>query len=118
MIEKLRPLMDVWGLLFRALGPSECFAIRGFTARWLLRILGLPAVLGAAVFLYYLFDRRDNNQAKAKANAKGNIFLAIFFCCVSHASAPISSAPCVTACVQPYSQKFVLEQFVAERDRL
>ena len=39
-MEALKPVMDIWGLLFRALGPSECFGIQGFSAQFMLRVLG------------------------------------------------------------------------------
>lgn len=77
VIEALRPVMDLWGLLFRALGPSECFGLKGFTARWLLRIIGLPAVMGTIVFLYYMYNRRLNGKKTAAAEAKGHCFFAV-----------------------------------------
>eukprot|EP01051_Picozoa_sp_SAG22_P021398 SAG22_NODE_4708_length_1185_cov_1.369245_2_plen_63_part_00 len=33
VIKALKPLMDMWGLLFQALGPSECYGIKGFTSK-------------------------------------------------------------------------------------
>jgi hypothetical protein len=80
VIDALRPIMDLWGLLFRALGPSECFGLRGFTSRWLLRVVGLPAVLSFCVLLYYAYDRYANAPDKARIRAKGNLFFAVFFC--------------------------------------
>ena len=70
--------MDLWGLLFRALGPSECFGLKGFTSRWLLRIVGLPVMMGTIVVLYYIYNRRANGKLSATAEAKGHIFFAIF----------------------------------------
>ena len=80
MIEALRPIMDLWGLLFRALGPSECFGLKGFTARWLLRVLGLPAVIGTIISFYYIYDRRKSGVEKANTNVKSHVFFGIFFC--------------------------------------
>ena len=80
VIEALRPVMDLWGLLFRALGPSECFGVQGFTAKWLLRVVGLPLLLTTLVSLYYVHDRRKSGAAKARTNFKGHMFFVVFFC--------------------------------------
>ena len=80
VIAALKPIMDIWGLLFRALGPSECFGLHGFTSRWLLRVVGLPGVMSFIVLIIYFINVcRDGNRA-AKANAKGNMFFVVFFC--------------------------------------
>ena len=80
VINTLRPVMDLWGLLFRVLGPSECFGLKGFTSEWLLRVLGLPGILSFFVLVYYFFDGRSNGLVKARINAKGNLFFVTFFC--------------------------------------
>eukprot|EP01047_Picozoa_sp_COSAG01_P013588 COSAG01_NODE_643_length_14566_cov_31.994194_5_plen_784_part_00 len=80
VIDGLRPVMDVFGLLFRALGPSECFGIRSFGARWVLRVVGLPGILSAVCVAYYVFDRHSNGKKKATTMLKGNLFFVIFFC--------------------------------------
>jgi hypothetical protein len=91
VIEAVRPVMDMWGLLFRALGPSECFGIAGFTAKWVLRVVGLPAVLGLGILLYWIYDRHASGAEKANFNAKSHVFFAVFFsyptiCTVSFAA--------------------------------
>ena len=57
IIEFLRPVMDLWGLLFRALGPSECYGIKGFTAKWLLRIVAMPLACGIIILGLYMHNR-------------------------------------------------------------
>ena len=80
IITALQPLMDVWGVLFNAIGPAECFGVQGFASKWVLRVVGLPAVLGAVVGVYYAYDRRNNGAPRAANNLSGNLFLAVFFC--------------------------------------
>ena len=87
VIDAIRPIMDVWGLLFRALGSSECFGLIGFSSRWLLRVVALPALLCLIVWIVYSFERRQSPE-KARIHAKGNLFFATFFCCEPF---PISS---------------------------
>lgn len=65
--------MDLWGLLFRALGPSECFGISGFTAKWLLRVVGLPAILSCIVLVVWAIDRYRVGPIKAQINMKGHV---------------------------------------------
>ena len=69
------------GLLFRALGPSECFGVKGFTAKWLLRVVGLPVILSAIVALIYLQQRLSKSVGPSKAAkaAQGQMFMVIFF---------------------------------------
>eukprot|EP01043_Picozoa_sp_COSAG02_P019551 COSAG02_NODE_946_length_15721_cov_11.468860_10_plen_125_part_00 len=81
VIAALKPVMDLWGLLFRALGPSECFGLKGFTSRWLLRVVGLPGMIATIILCYYIYDRHKNGVSKANTNAKSHIFFGIFFCC-------------------------------------
>ena len=66
---------------FCALGPSECFGPRGFTSKWLLRVIGLPSILMVIVAIYYMFDRRANGLDKARVHFKGHSFYVVFFCC-------------------------------------
>lgn len=80
MIEAMKPITDAWGLLFRALGPSECFGLKGFFSRWLLRIAGLPLVFAIIIVIVWAVDRRLNGFVKAKTRAKSHAFLAVFFC--------------------------------------
>ena len=80
VIDAIRPIMDIWGLLFRALGSSECFGLIGFMSRWLLRVVALPVILSLIVWIVYSFERRHSPD-KAKTHAKGNLFFATFFCC-------------------------------------
>ena len=82
VIDAIRPIMDIWGLLFRLLGSSECFGLVGFTSRWLLRVVALPVILSLIVCVVYSFERRQD-RAKAKTHARGNLFFATFFCCES-----------------------------------
>lgn len=69
------------GLLFRALGPSECFGVKGFTAKWLLRVVGLPVILGAIVSCVYLQQRYSKSVGPSKAakGAKAQMFMVTFF---------------------------------------
>jgi hypothetical protein len=80
VIDALRPIMDVWGLLFRALGPSECFGLQGFTSRWLLRVVGLPLIMSAFVLVVFVIHCCKRDAAYAKAQASGNFFFVVFFC--------------------------------------
>ena len=80
VIDAIRPVMDVWSLLFRVLGSSECFGLVGFRSRWLLRVVVLPVMLSLVVLIAYCFDRRHNPD-KARLHAKSNMFFAVFFCC-------------------------------------
>jgi hypothetical protein len=80
VLTALKPVMDVWGLLFRAIGPSECFGVQGFTSRWLLRVVGLPTVMGVFVLVIFVVERWQKDRYEASINAKGNLFFVIFFC--------------------------------------
>ena len=82
VMDAIRPVMDLWGILFRALGPSECFGIRGFRAKWLLRVLGLPGLMTSGCLLYYVYNRLHNREGKhqARTTFKGHMFFVIFFC--------------------------------------
>ena len=57
----------------RALGPSECFGISGFTAKWLLRVVGLPTVLGVVVLVVWTIDKYRIGPVGAQINMKGNV---------------------------------------------
>ena len=95
------------GLLFRALGPSECFGVKGFTAKWLLRVVGLPVVLSAIVALVYLQQRHSKSVGPSKAakGAKAQMFMVIFFVsaigCQSLSTRHLSQVT-VCDCVQCY----------------
>ena len=78
VVDAIRPIMDVWGLLFRALGSSECFGLIGFTSRWTLRVVVLPVILSLIVTIVYCIEK-GNNPGKAGSHAKGNLFFAVFF---------------------------------------
>ena len=69
---------QVWGLLFRVLGSSECFGLIGFTSKWTLRVVVLPFILSLLVALVYCIEK-GSSRAKAKSHAKGNGFFALFF---------------------------------------
>ena len=80
VIELLKPLMDVWSLVFSALGPGECFGLQGFGDKWMLRVLGLPVILGSAIILYHVvYDRHSNGAEAAWMNTKTFSFLSVFF---------------------------------------
>ena len=69
VIKALKQLMDIYGLLFKALGPSECYGLRGFTSRWMLRIIGMPVVFIILILLYWIFDKQTNpDKAQPKVN--------------------------------------------------
>jgi hypothetical protein len=80
VMEALRPIMDVWGLLFRALGPSECFGLQGFTTRWLLRVVAMPLIMTAFVLIVFTVHYYTHGVTYAKSNARGNFFFVVFFC--------------------------------------
>eukprot|EP01046_Picozoa_sp_COSAG06_P054338 COSAG06_NODE_9647_length_1852_cov_1.118654_1_plen_179_part_10 len=82
VIDAIRPIMDVWGLLFQALGSAECFGLSGFSSRWWLRVVVMPAILCAVIALVYIVERFRTTASAALTHAKGHIFLAIFFWCV------------------------------------
>ena len=69
---------QVWGLLFRALGSSECFGLIGFTSKWTLRIVVLPSILSLVVATVYCIEK-GSSPDKAKSHAKSNGFFALFF---------------------------------------
>jgi hypothetical protein len=83
VIDAIRPIMDVWGLLFRALGSSECFGLIGFTSRWTLRVVVLPVILSVIVGTVYCIEK-GSNPGKAGSHAKGNLFFAVFFVSLYH----------------------------------
>ena len=73
---------QVWGLLFRALGSSECFGLTGFASKWTLRVVVLPVILSLIVATIYCMETRTN-PIKAGSHAKGNGFFAVFFVSLS-----------------------------------
>lgn len=76
----VKPLMDVWGLFFRALGPSECFGLQSYTQMWALRVFGLPCVIFVLGFLAYLNNVHRKGREVARTTAKTHGFMGIFFC--------------------------------------
>lgn len=60
---------DVWGLLFRALGPSECFGVQGFTSRWLLRVVALPLIMCVFVLVIFTIQYFKHTATLAKTTA-------------------------------------------------
>eukprot|EP01047_Picozoa_sp_COSAG01_P029060 COSAG01_NODE_1979_length_8743_cov_18.850069_6_plen_1614_part_00 len=80
VIDFLQPLMDLFGLLFRALGPSECFGISGFNSRWFLRVLGMPGIMSLFVFGIFLVQLVFHGREDAANSAKSNLFFVVFFC--------------------------------------
>ena len=83
------------GLLFRALGPSECFGVKGFRAKWLLRVVGLPVVLSTVVALIYIQQRHSKSVGPSKAakGAKAQMFMVIFFVSKLEILATVHSRP-------------------------
>lgn len=75
VIDSLRPIMDFWGLLFRALGPSECFGIKGFRAKWMLRVVGLPMVLAVVCTILFAHNTYKYGTRRAVTLAKGHSFV-------------------------------------------
>ena len=71
----------MWGLVFSALGPGECFGLRGFGDKWCLRVLGLPLILGTAIALYHFRTKCRKDAHTAWLKTKTFSFLAVFFCC-------------------------------------
>ena len=80
VIDAIRPIIEIWSLLFRALGSSDCLGFRGFVSMWNLRIWGLPLVLCGFVILVYLYNRIRQPE-KAAQELPGHMFLVVFFCC-------------------------------------
>ena len=63
------------------MGPSECYGLKGFLSKWLLRVVGLPAIFSLLVLVYYMYDRRTNQDVlQPKINAISHAFFAVFFC--------------------------------------
>lgn len=79
IVEALQPIMDFWTILFRALGPSECFGLRGFSARWMLRVVVFPGILLVIVLFAFLYDRKTHGPAEANLRVKSNLFFVLFF---------------------------------------
>lgn len=73
-------LQDIWTLLFRIVGPSECFGLKGFATRWILRVVVLPLVGVAFVMLIYANDQRLGLTENARSNAATHLFFVVFFC--------------------------------------
>lgn len=63
--------------LFR---PSECFGIKGFTAKWLLRVVGMPLACAVLVVSLYIYNRCKQGARKAWVEMKGHVFMCVFFC--------------------------------------
>eukprot|EP01043_Picozoa_sp_COSAG02_P089957 COSAG02_NODE_26873_length_622_cov_0.755258_2_plen_183_part_00 len=76
VVDMLRPLMDIFGLLFRALGPSECFGVTGFTSRWVLRTLGLPGLFALVILIILAVSSCFGDSTRARQSAKGQAFFA------------------------------------------
>ena len=85
---------QVWGLLFRVLGSSECFGLIGFTSKWMLRIVVLPFMLSLVVAVIYCVEKGSSLE-KAKSHAKGNGFFALFFVSLSLLSVDTSELMCL-----------------------
>ena len=81
VIEFLRPVMDLWGLFFRALGPSECYGVKGFVAKWMLRVVGMPVVGAFVVSCLYIYNRCKHSRRKAWTEMKSHTFMCVFFFC-------------------------------------
>ena len=80
IVQALRPIIDVWGVIFRLLGlSSECVGLTGFSSRWVMRIVVLPAMLCVLVGLIYLIEKLVQKSDKAGSHARGNAFLVTFF---------------------------------------
>ena len=80
MIEAMRPVMDAWGLVFRALGPTECFGLAGFQSKWMLRVIGSPLFFGALIATKHMYDRHHDGRTAAAKKTRGFCFLAIYIC--------------------------------------
>lgn len=80
VIDAIRPFIEIWSLLFRALGSSDCLGFKGFAAMWNLRVWVLPLVLSGFVVMIYLYNRIRQPE-KAAREFPGHMFLVIFFCC-------------------------------------
>jgi hypothetical protein len=78
----LRPVFDFVQIVFKLLGPSECFGVTGFLQNWLMRVVGLPLICLSIISAKYLFNRWRHGTAHvdALANAKDHGFFAVFYC--------------------------------------
>jgi hypothetical protein len=77
VINAMKPVMDFWNILFQIIGSSECFGLTGFTSKWVLRVVVLPAVLSLVVGILYMLERHN---PKAGVHVKARLFFAVFFC--------------------------------------
>ena len=62
------------------MGPSECFGLQGFKARWFLRVLGLPGIMMGFVVGIFAYQLCTSGKVAASTNARGNMFFVVFFC--------------------------------------
>jgi hypothetical protein len=81
VVNVIRPIIDVWGVLFRLLGlSSECAGLIGFNSRWTMRVVVLPLVLLVIIGIIYAVEKcKREDSSKAGSHARGNMFLAVFF---------------------------------------
>jgi hypothetical protein len=109
VIDAIRPIMDVWGLLFRALGSSECFGLIGFSSKWTLRVVVLPFILSLVVAMIYCIEK-GSSRDKAMSHAKGNLFFAVFFVSLGTpvcVPSVLPSTNLVLDCVASVTQRYV-----------
>jgi hypothetical protein len=117
VIDGLRPAIDFFQIVFKLLGPSECFGVTGFLQNWsvladfvrflvskwldhtkltshfrrLMRVIGLPLICVLLIGAMYLFNRWRHGMAHvhASTHATDHGFFAVFYCY------PVCTHPCV-----------------------
>ena len=80
IVRVLKPILDIWGVLFSIVGPSECYGMKGYTSRWMLRVIALPLIGFGFVALAYAYDYRSG-AAAARANLSTRMFFVLFLVC-------------------------------------
>jgi hypothetical protein len=76
IVRVFKPILDIWGVLFSIVGPSECFGMKGYTSRWLLRVVALPLIGFTFVALAYAYDHRSS-AAAARTNLSTRMFFVL-----------------------------------------
>jgi hypothetical protein len=80
IVQILKPILDIVGIVFSILGPSECYGMKGYTSRWLLRVVALPLIGIAFVALAFAYDFQSD-VTTARANLSTRMFFVLFLVC-------------------------------------
>ena len=75
VLDALRPFaVDLESLL-----QIKCLGELSWYSAWLIRTLGLPALLAAVILLWYWYELRSMKRPEAAERCRGNLFVLVFF---------------------------------------